>query len=47
MKLIYDSTRSLRFAEAIMSGFRRKQDTGRIQLEGAGSELLSYKSKRA
>jgi translin len=47
MKLIYDSTRSLRFAEAIMNGFRRKQDVARIQLEGAGSELLSFKSKRA
>jgi translin len=46
MKLIYDSTRSLRFAEAILNGFRRKQDVARIQLEGAGSEMLSSKSKR-
>jgi translin len=47
MKLIYDSTRSLRFAEAILNGFRRKQDVARIQLEGAGSEMLSFKSKRS
>ena len=46
MRLIYDSTRSLRFAEAILNGFRRKQDVARIQLEGAGSEMLSSKSKK-
>lgn len=46
MKLIYDSTRSLRFAEAIINGFRRKQDVARIQLESAGSEMLSFKSKK-
>jgi translin len=45
MKLIYDTTRSLRFAEAVLAGFRRKQDTARIQLENAGSELLSFKNK--
>jgi translin len=45
MKLIYDTTRSLRFAEAVLAGFRRKQDTARIQLENAGSELLSFKSR--
>ena len=45
MRLIYDSTRSLRFAEAIINGFRRKQDVARIQLEGAGSEMLSAKPK--
>ena len=45
MRLIYDSTRSLRFAEAIITGFRRKQDVARIQLEGAGSEMLSAKPK--
>lgn len=43
LKLIYDSTRSMRFAEAVMGGFRRKQDTARIQLETAGSELLQAK----
>jgi translin len=47
MKLIYDSTRSLRFAEAIIGGFRRKQDAARIQLENAGSEILSFKSKQS
>jgi len=46
MRLIYDSTRSLRFAEAILNGFRRKQDVARIQLEGAGSEMLASKSKK-
>ena len=46
MRLIYDSTRSLRFAEAILNGFRKKQDVARIQLEGAGSEMLSSKSKK-
>jgi len=45
MTTIYDSTRSIRFAEAVLNGFRRKQDVARIQLEGAGSELLSFKSK--
>lgn len=45
MKTIYDSTRSVRFAEAVLNGFRRKQDVARIQLESAGSELLSFKSK--
>ena len=47
MKLIYDSTRSLRFAEAIINGFRRKQDSARIQIESAGSEILSFKSRKA
>jgi len=46
MKTIYDGTRSIRFAEAVLNGFRRKQDVARIQLESAGSELLSFKSKR-
>ncbi len=45
MRSIYDTTRSLRFAEAVMAGFRRKQDTARIQLENAGSEILSFKSR--
>ena len=46
MRKIYDSTRSIRFAEAILNGFRRKQDVARMQVEGAGSELLSFKGKR-
>lgn len=45
MRQIYDTTRSLRFAEAILSGFRRKQDTARIQLENAGGEILSFKKR--
>jgi translin len=46
MKKIYDSTRSVRFAEAVLSGFRRKQDVARIQIEGAGSEILSARHSR-
>ncbi|MCL4373834.1 MAG: hypothetical protein M1360_03060 [Candidatus Marsarchaeota archaeon] len=44
MNTIYDSTRHIRFAEAILPGFRRKQDTARIQLENAGSEILMFKN---
>ena len=47
MRQIYDTTRSVRFAEAVLSGFRRKQDTARIQLENAGSEILSFKKKES
>ncbi|HUC38576.1 MAG TPA: hypothetical protein VL944_00410 [Candidatus Acidoferrum sp.] len=46
MKRIYDSTRRLRFAEAVLSGFRKKQDTARIQIENAGSEILMFKSRK-
>lgn len=45
MKRIYDSTRRLRFAEAVLSGFRKKQDTARIQIENAGSEILMFKGR--
>ncbi|MGI0100632.1 MAG: hypothetical protein ACREBH_02860 [Candidatus Micrarchaeaceae archaeon] len=45
MREIYDGTRSIRFAEAVLNGFRRKQDVARIQVESAGSELLSYKHR--
>ena len=41
MKEIYDSTRSLRFANSLVPEFRRKQDVARIQLENADSELLA------
>ncbi|MGC8586370.1 MAG: hypothetical protein ACP5K5_02385 [Candidatus Micrarchaeia archaeon] len=44
MKKIYDSTRHLRFTESILPEFRKKQDTARIQLENAGSEILMFKS---
>ncbi len=47
MRTIYDSTRSIRFAEAVLQGFRHKQDTARIQIENAGSEILSFKSRGA
>ncbi|MFI5412536.1 MAG: hypothetical protein ACHQX1_01445 [Candidatus Micrarchaeales archaeon] len=46
MRTIYDGTRSIRFAEAVLNGFRRKQDVARIQVESAGSEILYFKSKR-
>ncbi len=45
MRIIYDSTRSIRFAEAVLGGFRRKQDVARIQVESAGSEILSFKKR--
>lgn len=45
MKEIYDSTRRLRFAEAVLSGFRKKQDVARIQIENAGSEILSARHR--
>ncbi len=40
MLKIFDSTREIRFAEAILPGFRRKQDVARIQLESASIEML-------
>jgi translin len=45
MRTIYDGTRSIRFAEAVLNGFRRKQDVARIQVESAGSEILSFKKR--
>lgn len=45
MRMIYDGTRSIRFAEAVLSGFRRKQDVARIQIENAGSEILAFKKR--
>lgn len=39
---IFDSTRSLRFAEAILNGFRRKQDVARMQIESSSSDLLHF-----
>ena len=47
MKEIYDSTRRLRFAEAVLSGFRKKQDVARIQIENAGSEILSARHRHS
>ena len=41
MKEIYDSTLHIRFANSLMPGFRRKQDTARIQIEGIAAELIS------
>jgi translin len=45
MRMIFDGTRSIRFAEAVLNGFRRKQDVARIQIESAGSEILSFKKR--
>ncbi len=45
MRSIFDATRSMRFAEAVLRGFRRKQDTARIQLENAASDILSFKNR--
>jgi translin len=42
---MFDSTRSVRFAEAVLQGFRRKQDVARIQMESSASELLSFSKK--
>lgn len=42
MEEIYDATRSIRFAEAILPGFRKKQDVARIQIENAGSDILKH-----
>ncbi len=42
MRRIYDSTRSIRFAEAVLRGFRRKQDVARNQIESAEGELLRF-----
>jgi translin len=40
---MFDATRSIRFAEAVLQGFRRKQDVARIQMESSASELLGFK----
>jgi translin len=40
---IFDATREVRFAEAVLPGFRRKQDVARIQIESAASEILRNK----
>jgi translin len=45
MKSIYDDTRSVRFAEAVLPGFRKKQDVARIQIENAGSDILSFRNR--
>lgn len=41
---IYDSTRGLRFPDAVINGFRRKQDVARIQIEQIGSDLAGRAS---
>lgn len=44
IKRIYDYTRPVRVSDAILPGFRRKQDVARIQVENAGLEILNYKT---
>jgi len=46
MRSIYDITRPIRFAEAVLQGFRKKQDVARIQIENAGTEILSFRKSR-
>ncbi|MCL4363318.1 hypothetical protein M1439_02625 [Candidatus Marsarchaeota archaeon] len=46
MKDIYDTTRSLRFAEATLQGLRKKQDVARIQIENAGNEILYFNAAK-
>ncbi|MEM3227633.1 MAG: hypothetical protein QXK65_01650 [Candidatus Micrarchaeaceae archaeon] len=46
IRSIYDSTRSVRFAEAVLQGFRKKQDVARIQLENAGTEILYFRNSK-
>ncbi|MGC8710002.1 MAG: hypothetical protein ACP5RF_00070 [Candidatus Micrarchaeia archaeon] len=46
MKGIYDSTLHMRFANALLPNFRKKQDVARIQLESIAAELFhSYNGK--
>jgi len=40
MEAIYDALLSLRFSNAVLPEFRRKQDVARIQIEQARGELL-------
>lgn len=44
MQKIYDSTAHMRFANALLPNFRKKQDVARIQIENVGSELLRISS---
>ena len=45
MSEIHDSMLSLRFSSSLVGDLRKKQDTARIQLENASSELLSFRKK--
>jgi translin len=46
MKSIYDSTRAMRFASALVPDFRRKQDTARIQIESVATELAVFECRK-
>jgi translin len=46
MTSIYDSTRAMRFASALVPDFRRKQDTARIQIESVAGELATIEGRR-
>ncbi len=41
----HDSMMPLRFSSSLVGELRKKQDTARIQLENASSELLSFRKK--
>ena len=45
MSEIHDSMLPLRFSSSLVGDLRKKQDTARIQLENASSELLSFRKK--
>ncbi|MGC8568060.1 MAG: hypothetical protein ACP5RP_02300 [Candidatus Micrarchaeia archaeon] len=47
LKEIYDETRGLNIQNALLNGFRRKQDVARIQEEEAASELLLFTKNNA
>ncbi|MEM0147534.1 MAG: hypothetical protein QXD11_02460 [Candidatus Micrarchaeaceae archaeon] len=42
MELIYDATSCMRFSDAVMPDFRRKQDVARILIENAGSDIVKF-----
>ena len=45
MSEIHDSLMPLRFSSSLVGELRKKQDTARIQLENASSELLSFRKR--
>ncbi len=42
MKEIYDATAGMRFSDAVLPDFRKKQDVARILIENTGSDLLKF-----
>ena len=45
MKEIHDSLLHMRFSSSLVQDFRKKQDVARIQIENAGSEILSFRKR--